>query len=153
MAITIYRLPVTSLFQPARTQTTCSQMQAGFLTCALPQDSFPSGTDLQLWTVDKTSFGFPTPDKPRISTNEPIMIHSLCSLCPLWLTFIGTGAHSGATVADLNRVPIFVSRDQTPRNLQLDHLFFKERRQATVLSQESQPKFSDFLPTTTVNPS
>jgi len=117
-----YQLPITSSFQLARTQTMYSQMQAGFLTRALPQDSFPSGTNFQWWTVDKTSFGFP-------------------------ILTIGTGAHSGATVADLNRVPISYPKPKA-RNLQLDCLFFKELRQTTTLSYASQPKNLKFSPIT-----
>ena len=106
-----------------------SQKQAGFLTRALPQDSFPSGTGLQLWTVDKTSLGFsPASSWRKTKAGE-------------------TGAHSGATVADLNRVPIFVSRDQTPRNLQLGHLSFQRAkagyRAVTIKSTEKSQILAD----------
>jgi len=59
----------------------CSQPQAGFLTCALPKGPFPSVHSGQ-WL-----------NAYRISDLQ-----------------IGTDAHSGATVAALNRVPVCLSK-------------------------------------------
>jgi len=56
-----------------------NQLQAGFLTCVLPRSSFPSGS----------SFTGQWNNASRISD-----------------LLIGAGAHSGATAADFNRVPV-----------------------------------------------
>jgi len=77
-----------------------NQLQAGFLTCVLPRSSFPSG---------------------RIFCRGQWIIASRISDL-----LIGAGAHSGATAADFNRVPVSVSQSKMPRDLQLKYPIFKE---------------------------
>jgi len=56
-----------------------NQLQAGFLTCVLPRSSFPSG-GISCRAVDQRFLDF--------------------------RFYIGADAHSGATAADFNRVPV-----------------------------------------------
>jgi hypothetical protein len=68
-----------------REHSTNYQLQAGFLTCVLPKESFPSLRDSGTTRQRRVNF-FRSPEH------------------------IGISAYSGATVTDFNRVPFPVTR-------------------------------------------
>jgi hypothetical protein len=72
-------LQFTRIGAPYAGTTQAKQQQAGFLTCTLPQEPLP----IRL---------------PDSGTN-----------CPEDFRFLESGAHSGATVADFHRIPIYLS--------------------------------------------
>jgi hypothetical protein len=119
IGITNYQSQVRSSSREHNQRTT--NLQAGFLTCTLPRDSFPSGADFSALDSGQNVSWISDPKA-------------------------GTGAHSGATVADFNRVPIFKSRSTKPQDLQLYYVHFKERTQNYKTTQrKSSEKFSFFV--------
>jgi len=102
----IHRVPVARTHREPRFATTCktdfpqmyNQLRAGFLTCALPWDSFPSA-NCEQWI--KLSLGFPT--------SRPEQTLTAARPSRTWTEF-----------------PFDYPEAKTPRDPQLDYFLFKE---------------------------
>jgi len=98
-----------------------NQLQAGFLACVLPRGSFPSCTDS------------PVRDSGLNATR--------ISDFP-----IGANAHSGATAADFNRVPISsIPKQNAPEPAIRKTTFSKNSRIDTQPPDKSQEKTTNIL--------